>query len=144
MSRKNRIRAAERARKKAAREDDLVKDTVTLLSCATETAGQMLAVCEGRLDDVDADLALADLAIEVWTAHADRGGDLARVCAELVAEQRRHSAVMESLARRFHDLAEAEHDHLPDGAVTAEMVRRVLETPSEERLRRIDRQKATD
>jgi hypothetical protein len=142
---RNRPKKAERqgrAEKRARDDDDvLVEDTVARVGCTVNTAEDMSAQCENRLEDIDVDLTFAWLAHDVWRDRT-AGADLVKLIEELLAEQRRHGAAMHSLNERFLELCDREHEHIGDGEIDSAWVRKQIFTLPEDRP--VDRQIPTD
>lgn len=138
---KKRVPRAERERLREQRtrreQDAVVEDTTARVGCTADTAGDMIAQCESRLDDIESDLTFAGLALDVWRDRLP-GRQLAPLIEELIAEQRRHGAAMDSIAQRLVPIAEGEHEHLADDEVDPAWVRQALFTPPEDRP--LDRQ----
>jgi hypothetical protein len=148
MSRKQRRSKVERERereRKRRRDDDvLVEDTVARVGCTVDTAEDMTGQCEDRLADIDFHLTFAKLALGVWRDQP-LGKELVPLLEDMIVEQRRHAAVMNSLAERFQALSRREHEHLPLGAVDPNWVRSVIFAPPEDLTHQdVDRQIPTD
>ena len=134
-------RERRRDRRAAAEQETLVQDTVARVGCTVNTAEDMAAQCESRIEDVECDLTFAWLAHDVWRDRIE-GKDLMPLIEELLAEQRRHGAAMHLLAQRFRTLCDGEHQHLGDDEVDPAWVRQQIFTLPEEQP--LDRQIPTD
>jgi hypothetical protein len=109
--------------------DDFVQDTAAHFTCSTETAADFAFHCQDRATDLDVDLALAQVAQEIW--HDKSQPSLLAVLADLAAEEQRHRDALAALGERFQSLVrEQGHQHLDPPEAYRRLIRqRILAEP---------------
>lgn len=106
--------------------DTMLQQIAQSFSCSAELARDFADQCALHRDNLAADLAFSDLALEVWTG---RPGveELLAVLQELRSTRQRHLDAIAAFVVQFEQLAEREpHVHLDKAVINAELVHRKI------------------
>ena len=117
----NERRRRQKARE-AARFNTMLKEIADAFSCSTRIATDFADQCELNRDNLEADLAFSDLALEVWQG---RPGveHLVTTLADLRATRQRHFEVIAVFVERLRQLAAADvHVHLTSDDINPGLV----------------------
>src|SRR5690606_18004886 len=68
----------------------LVEDTVSRFSCSNQIATDFAHQCEVRIDDLDFDIIISELAERFWAERPDSEQPVVAILREIDAERRRH------------------------------------------------------
>lgn len=106
----------------------MVEEMAAKYTCSTEIARDFGNQCDGRLEDVEFDLACSGLALDFWSPSLRRHTRLVALLTNLAIEQGRHAQALTDLRQGFRELAAeaAEHEHLEPAANYRAMLQRRL------------------
>jgi hypothetical protein len=92
----------------------LVEDTVSRFSCSNQIATDFAHQCEVRIDDLDFDIIISELAERFWSKQHDAEQPVVAILREIDAERRRHRDALLALRQRLLPLTgeAGPHHHL--------------------------------
>lgn len=92
----------------------LVEDTVSRFSCSNQIATDFAHQCEVRIDDLDFDIIISELADRFWSKQSDSKQPVVAILRQIDAERRRHREALLELRERLLPLTgeTGPHHHL--------------------------------
>lgn len=119
-------RQTEKRKREDLEEQDraIVEDTAARFTCSNQLAADFAQQCENRIEELDYDLALSELAASLWAASPHATQPVVAVLADIEAERRRYQAALLELRARLLPLTgeHGPHYHLPVDRAHAQRV----------------------
>jgi hypothetical protein len=112
---KQKLSKAERARRRELREkkedESLVCDMAATFTCLYELGANFAERCELSVEDIDFNLACAEIAAGFWADHPGTAQNAVAMMRELAAELAQHKARITDLAKRFATFSQEHSEH---------------------------------
>lgn len=93
-------------------QEDVVQHSASVLSCATEAADEMAAVCDQHVQNLTIDVPYVRLAVEIWAEHPDTAQPLRSALEELLQAFSQQLQIIKDIQQQLQRLAADPSPHI--------------------------------